>query len=126
MELAEGSPEVYLEMARTVETESGYDAARKILEDSLKKAPASAEIYEALTDLEWRNGHTDQAVKILEDGLKSATKKDNLHLKLATVLAVRGDTSKLAPADRRTEENRLSRSRCGFTIIQCTLLCKCF
>ena len=47
-----GTPEVYLEMARTAETESGYDAARQILEDGLKKAPASAEIYEALTDLE--------------------------------------------------------------------------
>ena len=66
LELAEATPEVYLEMAKTAETESGYDAAQQILEDGLKKTPASAEIYEALTDLEWRSGHTDQAVKILE------------------------------------------------------------
>ena len=46
--MAEGSPDVYLEMARTAETESRYDAARQILEVGLKKAPASAAIYEAL------------------------------------------------------------------------------
>ena len=95
-ELAEASPEVYLEMAKTVETDSGFDTARKILEDGLKKAPASAEIYTALTDLEWRSGHADQAVKILERGLKSAAKKkDGLHLLLANILAARGDTSTL-------------------------------
>ena len=41
-ELAEGSPEVYLEMARIAEAESGYKAAREIFELGLKKAPARA------------------------------------------------------------------------------------
>ena len=55
LELAGSSPDVYLEMAKTAEAESGYDAAREIFEMGLKKAPASTEIYEALTNLELRN-----------------------------------------------------------------------
>ena len=82
-------------MAKTAETESGYDAARQILEAGLKKAPASAEIYEALANLELRTGHIDQAVETLEHGLKSPADKSNLRWILANVLAVRGDTGKL-------------------------------
>ena len=47
--MAEGSPDVYLEMAKTAVT---YDAAREILEVGLKKTPASAAIYLALAGLE--------------------------------------------------------------------------
>ena len=52
LELAEGKPEVYLELAANKETESKYDDARQILEDGLKKAPTSAAIYLALAGLE--------------------------------------------------------------------------
>ena len=76
LELAEGSPDVYLEMAKTAETESRYDAARQILEAGLKKTPASAELYEALANLELRTGHTDQAVETLERGLKSPAEQE--------------------------------------------------
>jgi cellulose synthase operon protein C len=95
LELAEGSADVYLELAKAIETESGYDAAREILEKGLKKAPASTEIYGALTSLELRNGHFDRAVETLENGLKSPADKGNLHWTLANVLAIRGDTGKL-------------------------------
>ena len=90
-ELAEDSPEVYLETARAAAT---YDAARQILELGLKKAPASA-IYLALADLEVRNGHTDRAVKTLEHGLELSTDKSRLHLSLAEILARRGETGTL-------------------------------
>ena len=120
-----GSPEVYLEMAKTAETESGYDAAREILEDGLKKAPASAEIYEALTDLECAAAILDRAVEILERGLKSAApKKDNLHLLLANVLAMRGDTSKLRL--QIEELRKIGYPDAGFATIKCTLLYKFF
>jgi cellulose synthase operon protein C len=95
LELAEGSPEVYLEMARTAETESGLGAARQILEVGLKRAPSSAALYEALAGLERRTGHIDQAVKTLERGLESSAEKGRLHLNLAELLAGRGETAKL-------------------------------
>jgi cellulose synthase operon protein C len=95
LELAEGSPDVYLELAKAIETESGYDAAREIFEKGLKKAPASTEIYGALTSLELRNGRFDRAVETLERGLRSPADKGSLHWMLANVLAMRGDTGKL-------------------------------
>ena len=55
--LASSSPDVYLELAKTAEAESGYNAAQEVLENGLKKAPKSVEIYEALTNLELRNDH---------------------------------------------------------------------
>jgi cellulose synthase operon protein C len=95
LELAEGEPDVYLELAKTAEAESGYDSARQIFELGLKKAPVSTEIYEALTSLELRTGHTDRAVETLEIALKSPANKGNLRWILANVLAIRGDTDKL-------------------------------
>ena len=95
LELAEGSPDVCLELAKTAVAESRYDEARQILEDGLKKTPASAAMYEALADLEHRTGHLDQAVKVLERGLESPAEKGRLHVILANVLAGRGETSKL-------------------------------
>jgi tetratricopeptide (TPR) repeat protein len=97
LELAKDSPEVYIELGKAMEAESGYEQARKILTAGLEKVPASVEIYEALTNLELGSGHTDQAVENLERGLKtSAVKgKGNLRWILANVLAIRGDTGKL-------------------------------
>jgi cellulose synthase operon protein C len=95
LELAEGSPEVYLELAANKEIESKYDEARHILEDGLKKAPASASIYITLAKLERRTGHVDQAVKTLERGLESATEKAGLHINLAEIRAALGETGKL-------------------------------
>ena len=40
-QLAPGKPEVYLELAKVAEEESGPDAAQRILEDGLKNAPTS-------------------------------------------------------------------------------------
>ena len=95
LELAEASPDVCLEMAKTAVAESRYDEARRILEDGLKKTPASAAIYFALAELERGTGHVDQAVKTLERGLESSAEKGRLHVILANVLAGRGETSKL-------------------------------
>ena len=95
LDLAESSPEVYLELAKSVEAESGYDAARQIFEMGLKRAPASTEIYEGLTNLELRSGRLDRAVETLERGLVSPADKGNLRWLLANILAMRGDTKKL-------------------------------
>ena len=95
LELAEGKPEVYLELAANKEIESKSDEARHILEDGLKKAPASAAIYLALAGFELRTGHVDQAVKTLERGLESATEKTRLHVTLAEIRAGLGETGKL-------------------------------
>ena len=88
LELAGSSPDVYLELAKTVEAESGYDAARQIFEMGLKKAPASTEIYEGLTNLELRTGRLDRAVETLERGLMSPADKGSLHWLLANILAM--------------------------------------
>ena len=95
LDLAESSPAVYLELAKTVEAKAGYEAAREIFEIGLKKTPASAEIYEGLTDLELRTGHPDRAVETLERGLMSPAEKGGLRWLLASILAMRGDTGKL-------------------------------
>lgn len=95
LELAGSSPDVYLEMAKTAELESGYDAAREIFQMGLKKASASTEIYEALTNLELRTGHIDRAIETLELALKSPANHGRIRWLLANVLAIRGDTSKL-------------------------------
>lgn len=95
LELADQEPEVYLEMAKTAESESGYSAAQEILETGVNKAAASAKLYLALADLELRTGHASQAVETLEQGLKSSPEKGDLHLMLANLLAHRGDTGKL-------------------------------
>jgi cellulose synthase operon protein C len=95
LELNDSSPDVYLELAELAATKKEYEAARQILENGLKKAPAAARIYEALATLELRNGHTDQAVKILRQGLKSPADKSSLRAMLAELLAQRGDTSEL-------------------------------
>jgi tetratricopeptide (TPR) repeat protein len=95
LELAEGSPDVYLEVAKTAEAESKDDKARQTLAVGLKKAPASAAIYIALAELERRTGHFEQAVKTLERGLESPAEKGRLHCVLAEFLAGRGETGKL-------------------------------
>ena len=95
LELAGDKPDVYLEMAKTAEAQSGYEEARQVYEMGLKKASGSTEIYEALTSLELRTGHVDQAVETLEFALKSPVNKGNLRWILANVLAIRGDTGKL-------------------------------
>jgi cellulose synthase operon protein C len=105
LELAESKPDAYredkeacqiiLELAKTAEVESGYNAAQEVLEKGLKKAPMSVEIYEALTSLELRTDHLDRAIETLERALKSPAEKGNLRWMLANVLAMRGETGKL-------------------------------
>jgi cellulose synthase operon protein C len=97
LELAEASPDVYLEMAKTAVKKSKYDEARQILEDGLKKAPTSAAIYDYLAAIERSTGRVDQAIKALERGLESvaAADKSRLHLSLAHIFAGRGETGKL-------------------------------
>jgi tetratricopeptide (TPR) repeat protein len=107
-ELAPGKPEVYKELAQATEQGavpkgSGRAAARRILEDGLKAAPGSAELYEALADLEWRGGAVDKAIETLELGLKSMPDESKLRLVLAHILAQRGDTGKLALQIRELE-----------------------
>jgi cellulose synthase operon protein C len=95
LELAEASPDVYLELAKTAEAKSGYNAAQEVLEKGLEKAPKSVEIYQALTNLELRNNHRDRAVETLERALKSPAEKVKVRWMLANVLAMHGETGKL-------------------------------
>ena len=94
-DLAAAEPDVYLEMAKTAESESKLDEARQILETGLKNAPAAASLYDALADVELQNRRTDKAVEILMRGLKLSAEKSNLRWFLADILAHRGDTDKL-------------------------------
>ena len=87
LELAGDKPDVYLEMAKTAEAQSGYDGARQIFEMGLKKTSGSTEIYEALTSLELRTGHVDRLSKPWSFALKSPAEKGNLRWILANVLA---------------------------------------
>ena len=54
------------------EGKSGYDRARRILKDGLKKVPTSREIYESLADVEILagNGNLNGAIEVLELGVK--------------------------------------------------------
>jgi len=93
---ASEKPEVYLEIARTFgEDKSGRDEVRQILEEGLKKAPKSMELYQTLADLEVRADQVDKAIQTLEDGVKWVPEPSGLHWFLAKILAGRGDTDKL-------------------------------
>src|SRR5262249_17928841 len=91
LELAPDRPEVYLEAAYAVERESGYDDARKVLDQGLVVAPKSHEMYLALSGLEERFGHHDGAMQGLERGRKARPDDLNLHWQLAMLLASRGE-----------------------------------
>jgi cellulose synthase operon protein C len=93
--------EVILEQAKvaTVATagKPGRSSARRILENGLKDAPKSGELYGALADLELQDGQAEKAIATLEDGLKGQpdSMKLQLHVMLAEILAQHGDTGKL-------------------------------
>ena len=93
--MAPDRPEVYLELARAVERESGLDAAREVLDKGLATAPKAIELYQALANLEQRAGRVDRAVDALELGLKALPDEINLRVQLALLLANRGDTGRL-------------------------------
>ena len=113
LDLANSSPDVYLELAKTVEAKSGYEAAREILKTGLERTPASVEIYEGLTGLELRTGHPDRAVETLERGLMSPADKGPLRLLLADILAMRGETGKL-----RLQIEELRKIGCADVLLQ--------
>ena len=72
--LAPTEPDVYLQQFRTAVSEgkSGYDRARRLLKEGLKKIPTSREIYESLANVEILagNGNLDAAIEVLELGVK--------------------------------------------------------
>jgi len=110
LQLAPGKPEVYLAMAENVaKDQSGRDKARQILEEGLKKAPTSMQLYGTLANLELRAGEVDRAIKTLEDGVKLVSEPGRLreflaeHILAARGDARRGDTDKLL---RQIEELR--------------------
>ena len=96
-QLAPSEPEVYLQLAQAAMNRSklGYNEARTILEDGLKKASSSVAIYEALANIELRTGHVDKAIEDLELALKSEPDRSSLRFHLTDLLAKRGDTGKL-------------------------------
>jgi tetratricopeptide (TPR) repeat protein len=97
LKLAPGEPEIYLDIAKVADGESGSALAQQILRDGLKASPTSELLYEALANSELRTDQTDAAINTLERGLKScpADPQGRLHWILANVLAVRKDAGKL-------------------------------
>ena len=91
MELAPDRPEVYLEVARAVERESGPDAARRILDKGLAAMPKAAELYLQLAALEGRAGRAGRAIEALELGVKALPDLLELRWQLALLLARRGE-----------------------------------
>ena len=95
-DLAPEIPEVVLQLVRTIAMEkSRRSDARKYLEKGLKASPQSAELYEALAQLELQEDQGDKAVEALERGLKAQPESLQLHLVLAEILAEHGVVGKL-------------------------------
>jgi tetratricopeptide (TPR) repeat protein len=101
-DLVPGAPEVILELAQAVAAgksgrsdAQGRSEARQILENGLKAAPKSAELYEALANLDLQDGQVDNAIATLERGLKARPESISVHAMLAEILADQGDTGKL-------------------------------
>ena len=67
---APGKAEIYLEIARVTENESGLEAARLVLEEGLEVEKRSTSLYNALAYNELRSGHVDAAIKTLERSLE--------------------------------------------------------
>jgi cellulose synthase operon protein C len=97
LELAPDKPEVYLEMAKVAERESGPKAAQQILEKGQEEASKSAMLYGALASILWRTEQFDKAVSTLESGLKAVPEDPQGQLRgmLANLLAQRKDAGKL-------------------------------
>jgi tetratricopeptide (TPR) repeat protein len=95
LEKAPDKPEVYLEVARAAERESGLDAARDVLDKGLAALPKAVELYLALSNLEQRAGRAGGATDALELGLKEMPDQLMLRQQLALLLANQGDTGKL-------------------------------
>ena len=74
-EQAPEEPEVYLQRASiaSIAGKSGYEEARQVFKDGLKKVPSSkaGALYEALANLELRAGHLDKAIEVLELGVNA-------------------------------------------------------
>ena len=115
LELAEGSARRLPGDGHDCGERVRYDAARQILEAGLKKAPASAAIYEALASSSCAADHTDQAVEILERGLESSAEKSSLRWILANILAQRGDTGKLLLQIEELKKIGLRRCACAIS-----------
>ena len=94
LQLAPQRPEVYREVAGAAERESGYDAARQVLDKGLAAAPGAVELYGDLASLELRAGHVDRAIGALEQGLKSMPDQYVLHAQLAQILAEHGGAAR--------------------------------
>ena len=96
LQLAPGKPEIYLEMARNFEKDkSGRDKARQILEDGLKKAPKSMELYQTLAKIELRRRPGRQGNQNPGRRREEGVGAGPLRLNPGRVLARRGDTGKL-------------------------------
>ena len=96
-ELAPSEADVYLQLAQLAENNSkaGLDEARRILTTGLESASSSSAIYEALANIELRAGNRDEAIGVLDSGLKKYPDQSSLRLRLADLMAQRGDTGKL-------------------------------
>ena len=92
LELAPDRPEIYLEVAGAAERDSGYDAARQVLDKGLDSAPDAVKLYLELASLEKKADHPDKAVAALESGLKKMPDQFPLHMQLALYLAETGQS----------------------------------
>lgn len=104
-------PEVYLEVARAVEREAGFDAARQVLDKGLTEVPKSAEMYRELANLEQRAGRIDRAIEALDLGLKALPEEIGLRGQQAMLLASRGEAESGRLLLQIAELERLGASR---------------
>ena len=111
LQLAPRRPEVYREVAGAAERESGYDAARQVLNNGLAAAPDAVDLYGDLASLELKAGHVDRAIAALKRGLKSMPDQFVLHAQLAQILAEHGGAAKTGELRLQISElERLARA----------------
>ena len=121
LQLAPQRPEVYREVAGAAERESGYDAARQVLDNGLAAAPGAVDLYGDLASLELRAGHVDQAIDALKQGLKSMPDQYVLHAQLAQILAEHGGAAR--SGELRLQINELERLGTGRQYTQYLTAC---
>lgn len=97
LERAPTKAEAYIELAGLAQrrTPPDWDEAAKILQQGLKLAPESGELYLPLAVIELRAGKSDEAVATLRRGLDILPNNIDMRLGLADILAQRGETTAL-------------------------------
>ncbi len=89
--------EVYIELSGLAQqrTPPDWDEAARVLEEGLKAAPKSGDLYLPLAMVELRAGKSDEAAATLRRGLEALPDDVGMRLGLADILAQRGETVQL-------------------------------